>query len=263
MRGVLNKITWIQVAVIGLVVCAIIGASLHSMLIKKQQKQIAELKTQLQSVEAKAREKPQAQADLMLAQAELLAAKRRLNVYERTKMIPISLTTQVDQFNSLVRVWREHTEVLGPLMEKHIASTGMVLEGGSNDMFANLIVGQRFRATLGAPVIPIPRPPTAPSGITQGRYTINLGTITVRTTRGLPQVYSFLRSFTHAPRLVTIGAPSITGQSPNLTVTVPMQVHYLVEGAGGAMPGGAPGGAVPGGGGEPGEIIGLGESERG
>ena len=102
MRGALAKLTWIQVTIIGIVVCAIIGASLYFLMIKKQQEEIAKLTTELQGVEAKAKEKPRAEEELAQAKAELRAARRRLAIYQRTKMIPLSLNTQ-GQHHSMVR----------------------------------------------------------------------------------------------------------------------------------------------------------------
>jgi hypothetical protein len=249
-RGALAKLTWIQVTIIGIVVCAIIGASLYFLMIKKQQEVIAQRTTELQAVESKAKEKPRAEEDLAQAKAELRAARRRLAIYQRTKMIPLSLNTQVDQYHSMVRLWREQGEVLGPLMERHIASTGLEVAGTGPNVFANLVAGQRFNASTGSAVIPVPKPPETPSGITSGVYTVSLGNITARTTKGFPQVLSFLRSFTRAPRLVAVGAPTISGTSPNLTVTVPLSVYYLVEG--GAPPAPAGGGGPMGMPGEPG-----------
>lgn len=261
MRGALSKLTWIQVAIIGVVVCAIIGASLYFLMIKKQQEQIAKLTSELQTVQSKANEKPQAEKDLADAKAKLAAAQRRLAIYQRTKMIPLSLNTQVDQYHSMVRLWREQGEVLGPLMERHIASTGLVVAGTGPNVFANLVTGQRLNASTGSAIIPVPRPPATPSGITPGVYTISLGSVTARTTRGFPQVLSFLRSFTRAPRLVAVGAPSITGTSPNLTVTVPLTVYYLVEGGAPAAPAG--GGGMGMGMGMPGEMGGMGPGMMG
>ncbi len=247
MRGALAKITWVQVLIIGAVVCAIIGGSLYFLMIKKQQEEIAQLNATLTQTKSAAGQLPAAIAARKQARANLRAAERRLNFYQNTKMIPLSLTSEVEKYHTMVRLWREQAEVLGPLMERHIASTGVIMEGAAGDAFANLLTGQRFRSGTGAGIISVPKPPETPAGISPGWYTINLGSVTVRTTRGLPHVISFLRSFTRAPRLVAVGAPSISGESPNLTVTVPLTVYYLVKG--GDSGGGAPaaGGGMMGG----------------
>lgn len=241
MGGALAKLNWKHWAIIGVLVCAIIGASLFFLLIKKQQEQLAAKQAEFQKVEAKAKELPQAREDLRAAKAERDAAMRRLAVYERTKMIPLSVNTEVDRFHTMVRLWHEQAEVLGPLMERHIGSTGVRVPGATA-VFANLATGQQFEASIGSRVISVPRPPDRPEAINPGWYRIPLGTIQIETTKGFPQVLSFLRSFTRAPRLVTVGAPSITGTSPNLRVSVPIEAYYLVKGsAPAAAGGGAPG----------------------
>ncbi|HEX2998916.1 MAG TPA: hypothetical protein VHR86_01585 [Armatimonadota bacterium] len=249
MGGALAKLTWKQVAVIGIIVCAIIGASIYFTLIKKQQEQIVKLTKDLQTVQSKANEKDAAQADVDKANADMASAEHRLSIYERSKMIPLSLNSEVDKYYSMVRLWREQSEVLGPLMERHIASTGVQLTSASNGAFSSLVNGQSFSLGTGSSVISVPKPPESPSAIPSGWYRISLGNITVRTRRGYPQVRNFLRSFTRAPRLVSVGSPSISGHSPNLTVTVPVSVYYLVKGgaAAAAAPAGGPGMGAPGG----------------
>ncbi|MDH7570341.1 MAG: hypothetical protein QHJ73_12240 [Armatimonadota bacterium] len=250
MGGALSKLSWKHWAIIGFVVCAIIGGALYSLIIKPKQEQLVAKRQELTATQEAGAKLPSAKAELAAAQRDLRVAKQRLNVYVRTKMIPLSLATEVDRFHTMVRLWHEHAEVLGPLMERHIGSSGCTMTGAGTAVFANLVSGESFRFTTGAGTIPVPAPPARPDLINApgGWYRIPLPTITVRTSKGFPQVMEFLRSFTRAPRLIVVGAPTISGTSPNLTVTVPLQAYYLVQGvaapaapAGGGMPGMEPG----------------------
>jgi hypothetical protein len=110
--------------------------------------------------------------------------------------------------------------------------------------------GQRFFVGTGA-TLSVPTPPDNPSRIpTSGWYMLSLGSPSVTTTGGFNHALEYIRSFSHAPRLCTIGAPAITGTSPNLRVTFPINVYYYVKGngtaaVGGGAPSGGPGGPGP------------------
>lgn len=262
MGGALSRLTWKQVAVIGVVFCAILAGLLYWLLIRKQLEEIQTARSTLTKTQQEAEGLAAAKKELDDAKAARQAVIRRLAVYERTKMIPLSLATPVDRYHTMVRLWHEHADVLGPLMERHIGSTGLE-SANVTPIFANLLTGEQFEFTTGMRPISVPRAPDRPNAISApgGWYRVPIGTVTMRTTEGLPQVYAFLRSFTRAPRLVAVGAPTIRGESPYLTVSVPLEVYYLVKGvpAGGAPAGGMgvggpgmvepgmmPGGAPPG-----------------
>lgn len=234
-----SKLTVAQVGIIGVVVCLVIAAAMYFALIKKQQALVKSKQDEATKIQQRAQQKDQMFKQLEQAKIERAAVEARLKVYTEAKMIPLSTSTPIEQLHTMLRLWREHADVLGPLMERHIASTGCTLGAGAG---MSLVTGQHFQIATGG-IITVPPPPQTPGAVPPGWYRVSLGNITVHTRRGFAQALSFLRSWPRAPRLVTIGAPSLVGTSPDLAVTVPVTVYYLV-GEGGAQVSGVGGGGT-------------------
>ncbi len=188
----MGKLTKIQVIVIGVVVTLIVGVGMFFLLIRPRAQQLNELETKLQEREAVAARKPQAEKDLQRAKLENLQARLDYRHYEVTKMPAVSFS---DRTEGMIAMWRERSEVLGPMVEHWPRKFGVDL---LND-------------------IPIPPASSDPNSYADGLIRIPIGPISVR--GDYHSILRHLKGWNKFGRLVQVEPMSLSGVSPVLTAT--------------------------------------------
>jgi hypothetical protein len=224
----LDRLTRVQVIVIGVLVCLIVGAGMFFLLVRPKMQQYKEVSTKLEERKAVADQIDQARKDLEKARLENLQARLDYRRYEETKMPVISFN---DRTAGMIALWRERAEVLGPLVEKWPRRFGVELR---ND-------------------ISIPAAPTNPNAMTADLLEIPLGQMTV--TGSYRAILNHLKGWNKFNRLVRVDPPTLTGPSPTMTATYNLTV--LIFPRGGLGPNVAIAGeaaAQPGAGGGPGMV---------
>jgi hypothetical protein len=219
----LSNLRRIHVIIIGAVVCVLIGVGMFFLLIKPAKADLNALHQRYSAAEPEALEEDQVRRALDEAIRANSEAQARLDSYMEAKMPSINLSNRAE---GMVQLWHEQCETLGPLLERFISRTGVTM------------VSQR---------IPVPAPPVNPNdpSLQNEAIVLSLGTIQVQ--GSFKQVLEHIRKWNNCNRLVMVGAPTLTGQSPTLQASYNITVFIfprekagpLIEMAGGAQ--GAPG----------------------
>lgn len=226
----LDKLTRLQVVIIGVVLVLIVGLGMFFLLVKPRMAKYEEVDKTRQQVVAKAAELPKRQSELEQAERDRLQAQLDYRKYEDSKMPNISFA---DRAQGMIALWREQAEVLGPMLENWPRRYGVDLANN----------------------VAIPAATTSPNDLKDDLQRIPVGQMTVR-----GDFFDIMRSiegWNSFGRLVEVGPVTISGISPDLTGTYDLSVLWFPRGKAGpqvamapaqgaAQPqGGAPGAAPP------------------
>lgn len=235
-----SRLKTLHVVIIGIVMCLIVVSCLYFFVVKKTYERLAALDVRLKKADGIVAQKDQAVRDLNAANIEFSRVTAEYSKYEREKMPPVTFE---DRGYGMIAQWKEQTEVLGPMLEKWPAKTG--IKGSGN--------------------ITIPAPSVNPNTIAQDPFRFSVGSFSV--TGSFAQIMKHIRTWRKFGRLVQIDGLSLSGYSPNMTATYSVTVIefprggvgpdiQMAGGAGGStsgmggmmggMPGGMPG-MMPGG----------------
>lgn len=215
-----SKLKPLHVVIIGSFACALVIAGLYFLIIKKQYEQIGQLDTQLQTLSQEVARKGQAEVRLEAAKQKNRVVMAKYDKYLREKMPPI---TFADRAQGMIALWKEQSEMLGPLLQTWPRKTGVTMTSS----------------------LQIPAAPVNPNSIDPTLITIPIGTFSVR--GDFTTILSHMRSWNKFNRLVKIDAGKLTGPSPGMTADYSVTVYIFPRGEAGqniAMAGaGAAGGA--------------------
>lgn len=193
----MSKLKAIHVVIIGVLVCIIIAASTYFLIVKKTQKDIADLQARYDAAQAVFVTKASMEARLARAKQNNQILQIKLEKYMRAKMPAISFA---DRAEGMIALWKEQSETLGPMIKTWPGRTGVRLTSS----------------------VTVPNPPVDPNAIDTSLIKIPIGSFAV--TGDFATLMSHVRSWNKFNRLVQIDIGSLTGMSPvmtlNYTVTV-------------------------------------------
>ncbi|MCC6484103.1 MAG: hypothetical protein IT209_04575 [Armatimonadetes bacterium] len=204
----LDKLTKLQVIIVGVVLSLIIGVGMFFLLVRPRMEKFTQVDKQRQEVVAKAAELPLRQRELEQAERDRLQAQLDYRKYELSKMPEISFA---DRTQGMIALWREHAEVLGPMLENW---------------------PRRFGVEMGS-TVSIPAATTNPNNLQDGLMKIHIGSISVQ-----GDFYDIMRSiegWNRFGRLVQVGPVTLSGVSPNLTGSYDLTVLWFPRGTAGAQ----------------------------
>jgi len=200
----MGKLRSIHVVIIGIVVCVLVAVGLYFLVIKKAIEARDAEKARLDAAIAAGGTQANVEAaerDLENAKLEVAQARVKYEKRMRTKMPNISLD---DTKTGMLALWREQSEVLGPLLLNHIRSSkGIRLVSG----------------------ITIPPPTVNPNDLMQyDQIPIRIDVGKVSVAGDFNSIINHLESWNKLNRLVLIDQPTLNGQSPNLVCEYTMTV---------------------------------------
>ncbi len=209
-----TKLRRIHVVIIGIVVCAIIGAGMFFVMIKKSNEAMKAEQARLDQFaptgtpsNVKAAEK-----DRDAARIEVADAQNTLDKYMRAKMPYLNFSDPpgadpgTGRATGMLALYTEETQNLAPLLYRFAGRTPGV-------------------AVLSE--ITIPAPPFNPNDpmFAQDVITLAVGKMKVR--GSYKAIMNHIRSWSACGRLVDINAPSFTGTSPKLECEYDMTVYLM------------------------------------
>lgn len=216
----MSKLKAIHIAIIGFLVCIIVGVSTYFLVIKKCNEEITALNGRLEIATQVYQTRPQVEAKLAAAKQNNQVLQIKLEKYMRAKMP--ALTFQ-DRTQGMIALWKEQVETLGPMINAWPQRTGVFMSSK----------------------VAIPNPPVDPNTIDTSLIKIPIGSFTV--TGDFRTLMQHIRSWNKFNRLVQIDVGSLSGQNPmtlNYTVTVYVfprgETGQAVTMAGGGQAGAAP-----------------------
>jgi hypothetical protein len=212
-----SKLRSIHVVIIGSFACIAVILGTYFLVIKKYYVKINELNGRLQTAEQIWQRKAQAEAELEAAKLQNRLMMARYERYMREKMPSLSFE---DRTQGMIALWKEHGEVLGPLLEKWPRKTGVIFAGG----------------------VQVPAAPTDPNSIDTTLIRIPVGTFSV--VGDFRSILAHLRSWNRFNRLVQIDPATLSGTSPRITAQYSVTVYIFPRGEAGptvTMAGGAGG----------------------
>lgn len=214
-----SKLKSLHVIIIGSVACALVIAGLYFFIIKKQYEQLGTLKGQYQTLSQEYAKLPSVKQRLETARQNNRIITAKYDKYLREKMPPIAFQ---DRAHGMVALWKEQSEVLGPLLQSWPNKTGVRLTSG----------------------VQVPAAPVNPNAIDPTLVTIPIGTFTVA--GDFSSILSHLRSWNKFGRLVRVDLGRMSGPSPGMTAEYTVTVFIFPRGEAGqniAMAGGGGGDA--------------------
>lgn len=217
-----SKLKALHVIIIGTVACVLVVAGLYFFIIKKQYVQLTALNGQYQTLSQEYAKLPSVKMRLERARENNRIVMVKYDKYLREKMPPLSFQ---DRAQGMIALWKEQSEVLGPLLQSWPDKTGVRLTSG----------------------VQVPAAPVDPNAIDPTLITIPVGTFTVR--GDFTSILSHLRSWNKFNRLVKIDVGRLTGPSPGMTAEYTVTVFIFPRGEAGqnvAMAGQGQAGAGPG-----------------
>ncbi len=215
----MSKLKALHVAIIGSVVCILIGVGTYFLVIKKVTEEITALDGRLAAATAVENTRPQVMKRLADAKINNMRLQVTLEKYMRAKMPAISFQ---DRPQGMIALWKEHAETLGPLIRAWPAKTGVTMTN----------------------TVTIPPPPVDPNAIDTSVIKIPVGAFTV--TGDYTTLMNHLRSWNRFNRLVQIDVGSLTGNSPFMTLNYTVTVYIFPRGeTGPAVPMAGAGTATP------------------
>lgn len=239
----LSKLRKIHIIIIGSVVWVLLGVGLFFVLIKPANEALAKEKARYDANYPGSTPAMAAQAERNLQQAQLEVAniQTTFNTVLDQKMPNLRFD---DRGQGMLQLWHEQVEVLGPLLERFIRSSGVTLLSD----------------------IKIPAPPVNPNDplFSLDYFPVSIGTISVR--GNFKDILSHIKKWNSCNRLVQIDLPSLEGPSPTLTSSYNLTVYIFprktakdvpeIKIAGAPGQAGAPGGGVTVGVPSPGAVMG-------
>lgn len=199
----MSKLKSIHIVIIGSLLCVIIATSTFFLVIKKVNKEIADLNVRLDAATQVVNTRPQVEARLAQAKINNRNLQVILEKYMRAKMPPISFQ---DRAQGMIALWKEQAETLGPLIEAWPRRTGVSFGGG----------------------LSMPAQPIDPNTIDTSLITLPLGTFTVG--GDFATLMSHIRSWNKFNRLVQVDVKSLSGTSPFMTLTYDATVYIFPRG---------------------------------
>jgi len=218
-----SKLKSFHVAIIGAVACILVVGGLYFFIIKKQYEQITKLNSEYQVLSEEYARLPKAKERLEIARQNNRIVSAKYEKYLQDKMPPLTFS---DRAQGMIALWKEQSEILGPLLQSWPAKTGVNLTSS----------------------IQIPAAPVNPNAIDPTLITIPVGNFTVR--GDFTTILSHLRSWNKFNRLVKIDLARLTGPSPGMTAEYAVTVYVFPRGEAGqniAMAGAAGEAGMPGG----------------
>lgn len=211
------KLKTIHVIIIGSLACVVIVAGLYFLVIKKSCEQITVLKADLQKNEQIWNQKASVEAKLETAKQNYRIAQAKYEKYAKDKMPSISFAKREE---GMIALWKEQTEILGPLLQSWPNKTGVILKSG----------------------VSVASPPINPNAAVISNSPIILKIGDFEVTGDFSDILNHIRSWNKFKRLVMIGPLSLTGPSPGMTGRYSVTVYIFPRGETGAavaMAGGA------------------------
>jgi len=216
----ISKFRTIHVVIIGSLACVIVIVGLYFLVLKKSYERIGTLKQQYAAREAVANRRPMVEAQLEAAKQKYRMATWKLERYMREKMPPISFQ---DRAQGMIALWKEHAEVLGPMIQRWPARTGVRLMSQ----------------------VSVPAASVDPNAIDTSLIAIPLGAF--RVTGDFRTILAHIRSWNKFNRLVKIDPVSVSGASPWMSAQYGVTVYIFPRGETGpniTMAGAGEGGGI-------------------
>lgn len=202
----MSKLRRIHVIIIGCTACVLVAAGLYFLVIKKATERVDVLEKDLQEQTAIYARKPAAERQLAEVKLEY---NRQLTEYMGFMRAKMPALTFADRPQGMIALWKEQIEVLGPMVQRWPAKTGVQLTSN----------------------VAVPAPPTDPNAIAAGYIPVSLGTFSVRGDFGA--IMAHVRKWNDFNRLVILGPVSISGPSPGMTAQYPVTVLLVPLGEAG------------------------------
>lgn len=202
----MSKLRTIHVVIIGSFACIVVVVGVYFLVIKKCYAQIGQYNTRLQTAEQTWQRKAQAERELAEAKLQNHLMMVRYERYMREKMPSLSFA---DRTQGMIALWKEHGEVLGPLLESWPRKTGVIFAGG----------------------VQVPAAPTDPNSVDTSIIRIPVGTFSV--VSDFRSILNHLRSWNRFNRLVQIDLASLSGTSPRMTAQYAVTVYIFPRGEAG------------------------------
>ena len=208
----MQKLNRWHVLIIGILLLGGLGAGGFFGLLKPKTEEITGLEKKVQECDDVIAKRSTHEANLKEYTAKLAEDLARLDEYkQRYVSIRFELTDRPAQYATLVAVWAEMRERLGPAFAKFVPE----------------VSGCEFSG------VQIPEPPTEISQMTlpaSGFLRVPpSGAITLTVNGRIEDVQKLLRSLHTFSRLVTVGPPKISGQSPTLTAAIPIAFYVIAD----------------------------------
>jgi hypothetical protein len=198
-----SRLKTLYVVIIGTVMCLIVVSCLYFFVVKKSYERLAALDVRLKKADGVVAQKGEAEQELKDANIEFSRVTAEYSKYELEKMPPVTFE---DRGYGMIAQWKEQSEVLGPMLEKWPAKTGIKGSGS----------------------ISIPAPSVNPNSIAQDPFRFSVGNFTV--TGSFAQIMKHIRTWRKFGRLVQIDGLSLSGYSPNMTATYSVTVIEFPRG---------------------------------
>lgn len=237
----MKKLRVLHIIIIGAVACILVAGGLFYVFIKNDNKSLADENARYNKYAATGtqQEVDKAKADTEQAKLDVIAKLNELDTYYRAKMPQPPLDFRNRELGML-RLWREQSLDLGPILANWLKSTGVKDDGTSFAISA-----------------PSANPNDLPTDKIAPLPPISLGTFKVK--GNFKQIMNHLRKWNNCSRLVMIDNPTLSGTSPDLqceySVTVflfpkypaPAETIPMAPASGSSSGAGAPGApAAPG-----------------
>lgn len=216
-----SKLKSLHVVIIGVVACVLVVGGIYFFIIKKQNEQLTKLNNEYQTLSQEYAKLPSVKLRLETARQNNRIITVKYDKYLSEKMPPLSFQNRAQ---GMIALWKEQSEILGPLLQSWPAKTGVTLTSG----------------------VQVPAAPADPNAIDPTMITIPIGNFTVK--GDFTHILSHLRSWNKMNRLVKIDVGKLTGPSPGMTVEYTVTVYIFPRGEAGqniAMAGAGVAGAGP------------------
>lgn len=202
----MSKLRKIHVIIIGCVACALVVGGLFFLLIKPKNESIASVQTELTAATDVANRLPSAQRKLAQVKDEY---NRQVTSYSRFMRAKMPAITFADRPQGMIALWKEQAEVLGPMLQKWPAKTGVRLLSG----------------------VGVPAAPTDPNAINTSVISLDVGTFQVL--GDFHAIMNHIRRWNGFNRLVQITPVKIAGMSPFMTGEYNVTVYLVPLGEAG------------------------------
>jgi hypothetical protein len=202
----MSKLRKIHVIIIGCTACVLVAVGLYFLVIKDARIRIAALEAELQKHTEVYNRLPSAQRKLVEVRDQYNREMASYSRFMRAKMPAISFA---DRPQGMIALWKEQAEVLGPMLQRWPAKTGVRLLSG----------------------VQIPPAPSDPNAITGGCIPISIGTFQVQ--GDFHTIMRHVRKWNEFGRLVQLSPITISGPSPQMTAQYNVTVLLVPSGAAG------------------------------
>ncbi len=199
----MSKLRKIHVIIIGCTACVLVVAGLYFLVIKDA---LVRIKAQ----EAELQKYTEIYARLPVAERKLVDVRNQYNMemarytnFMRAKMPAISFA---DRPQGMIALWKEQSEVLGPMLQRWPAKTGVRLMSG----------------------VQVPAAPSDPNAINAGCIPVPIGAFQVQ--GDFHTILKHVRKWNDFGRLVQLSPIAISGPSPRMTASYSVTVLLVPSG---------------------------------